>query len=193
AKDLELRRIERARAADGETGPGKGLTVEDVVGHAEHAADLAHLVLEEQPQRLDEPELQRVRKATDVAVALDGDARTLVRDALDDVRVERALHEELGAVDLLGFALEDVDEDAADGLALLLGVRDAGEGVEELVRGVDVDHLEVEVIAEHADHLLALVATQEPVVDEDAGEVVADGLVHEHRRHRGVDAAREAA
>jgi hypothetical protein len=32
-----------------------------------------------------------------------------------------------------------------------------------------------------------------PVIDEDAGELVADRLVDQHRRDRGIDAAREAA
>ncbi len=31
------------------------------------------------------------------------------------------------------------------------------------------------------------------MVDEDAGELVADGLVDQHRGHRGVDAARQSA
>ena len=41
--------------------------------------------------------------------------------------------------------------------------------------------------------LLALVLPQQPVVDEDADELVADRLVHERRGDRGVDAAGEAA
>ena len=39
----------------------------------------------------------------------------------------------------------------------------------------------------------ALVAAQQPVVDEDAGELIADGPVHQGRRHRRVDPAREGA
>ena len=58
-------------------------------------------------QRLDELELQVVRQAADVVVALD------VRGAgaaagLDDVRVQRALHEELDLLALLGALAEDV-------------------------------------------------------------------------------------
>ena len=61
---------------------------------------------------------------------------------LDDVGVERALHEEVDRLpvraglgdDLAGGLLEDPDELAADGLALLLGVGDAGERVEEALR-----------------------------------------------------------
>ena len=42
-------------------------------------------------------------------------------------------------------------------------------------------------------HLLALTLAQQPVVDEDARELVADGTVHEGRGDRGVDAARQTA
>ena len=40
---------------------------------------------------------------------------------------------------------------------------------------------------------VGLVVAQQAVVDEDARQLVADGLVHEQRRDRAVDAARERA
>ena len=51
----------------------------------------------------------------------------------------------------------------------------------------------MEVAAERLDDLLRLVLAQQAVVDEDAGELVADRLVDEQRRDGGVDAARERA
>ena len=56
-----------------------------------------------------------------------------------------------------------------------------------------MDERDVVVAAEQADDLLRLVLPQKPVVDEDAGELVADRLVDQHRRDRGIDAARQAA
>ena len=53
--------------------------------------------------------------------------------------------------------------------------------------------LDAEVAAEGLDDLLALVLAHEAVVDEDAGELVADGLVHQRGGHRRVDAAGQAA
>ena len=47
--------------------------------------------------------------------------------------------------------------------------------------------------AEQLDHLRGLAQPQQSVVDEDAGELLADGLVDQHRRDRGIDAARQAA
>ena len=82
---------------------------------------------------------------------------------------------------------------AADDLALLLGVGDAVELVEEAVGGVD----DLEPDAGGGDvvglDLLALALAQQPVVDEDAGEVVADGPVHERRGDGRVDAAGQPA
>ncbi len=68
-----------------------------------------------------------------------------------------------------------------------------GQRAEEPVRRVD--HLEPDpgrrdvVLLD----LLGLARAQQPVVDEDAGELVADGLVHERRGDRRVDPAGEAA
>jgi hypothetical protein len=67
-------------------------------------------------------------------VRLDGDRRAAGGgDALDHVGVERALGQEVGAADLGLLLLEDLDEEAADGLALRLGVGDAAELAEEEV------------------------------------------------------------
>ena len=57
----------------------------------------------------------------------------------------------------------------------------------------DVDERHAVVAVEGLDHLLGLALAQEAVVDEDAGELVADGLVHEQRRDGAVDSARERA
>ena len=77
-------------------GPGNGWRADDLLGQAELGADRAHLVLEQRAQRLDQRELQVVGQPADVVVALD--VRGAVAAAgLDDVRVERALDQELDA------------------------------------------------------------------------------------------------
>ena len=94
---------------------------------------------------------------------------------------------------LRGLGVEDVDEGGADDLALGLGVGDAGERVEEHRAGVDMDQRDVEVAAEQVDHLPGLAEAEQAGVDEDAGELVADGLVDQQRGDGGIDAAGEAA
>ena len=60
------------------------------------------------------------------------------------------------------------------------------------VRGVHVLELDVEIVAEDALHGLRFVRAQQAVVDEDAGELVADGLVQQRRRDAGIHAAAQA-
>ncbi|MND45787.1 hypothetical protein D3C80_366510 [compost metagenome] len=49
------------------------------------------------------------------------------------------------------------------------------------------------MVAEHADHLLAFTKPHQAMVDVNAGELVADRLMDENSRNRGIDAARECA
>ncbi len=81
----------------------------------------------------------------------------------------------------------------ADGLALLLRVGDARKFAEEARRGVHMDERDVVGAAEQALHLLRLALAQQAVIDEDAGERVADGLVQQDGGDGGIDAAGQAA
>jgi hypothetical protein len=49
------------------------------------------------------------------------------------------------------------------------------------------------VVAEHRDHFLRLAQPHQPVVHEDAGQLVADGLVDQHGGDRRIDPARQPA
>jgi hypothetical protein len=81
------------------------------------------------------------------------------------------------AAKFLALRFERLDEQPADGLALLLGVADAGQRVDERVGCVDVNQRNVEMAAEQRDDLAALVEPHQAVVDEDAGQLVADRFV----------------
>src|SRR3546814_3093215 len=107
--------------------------------------------------------------AAHVVVRLDGDAGAAGEgDRLDDVGIERALRQEIRTTDLRRLLLEDVDEGAADDLALALGIVDALQLAEEELAGVAVHQRDVVVMAEQLDHLPGLVLAQQAVVDEDA-------------------------
>ena len=201
AQDVEALAGDLADDPDAEAGAGERVPPDDLGRQAELLADQADLVLEQRAQRLDQLELEVVGQAADVVVGLDvGGAGAAA--GLDDVGVERALHEEADLLaaasarvaDDLGLGgLEDPDELAADDLALLLGVADPGERVEEALLGVDDVQVDAGGGHEVALDLLGLALAQQPVVDEDAGEPVADRALHEGRGDRGVDAAGEAA
>src|SRR6478735_10819881 len=155
AQDVEALPGDLTDDPDAQAGTGERLSPHDLRWQTELLADQPDLVLEEGAQRLDELELEVVGKAADVVVGLDvGGARSPTR--LDDVGVERALDEEgdllaalAGHRTLLDLraehgglgGLEGADELAADDLALLLGVGDPGERLEELLLGIDHDQL----------------------------------------------------
>ena len=64
---------------------------------------------------------------------------------------------------------------------------------EEPVGRLHVDQVHVELAPERLLHLLGLARAHEPGVDEDTGELVADGPVDERGGHRRVDPARQGA
>ena len=191
-EDLEPLAIDLADDAYGEAGAGERVAPHDLLGEPELLADTPHLVLEQLPQRLDELHRHVFWQAADIVVRLDPRRDARLAAGLDHVGVEGSLDEEAHVAESRGLLLEDADEILADPPSLLLRVADALEAGEEPVGGVDVDELDVEMVAERLDDPRRLVLAQEAVVDEDAGQLVADRPVHEQRRHRRVDAAREA-
>src|SRR3954454_17354184 len=112
------------------------------------------------------------------------DGGTVPTARLDHVGVERALHEVLDVLDLRRLLLEHADELGADDLALRLRIGLALQTLEQTVLRIDCDERHLVVVAERGDHLVALVLAHQPVVDEHAGDLVADRLVHEQRCHR---------
>ena len=170
------------------------MAADEAGGQAKLVPKRAHFVLEEFAQRFDQFQTHLLRQTADVVVAFDRNARPAAEGhALDHVRIKRALGEEIGIVDLTRVFLEHVDEKLADGLALLLGVRDALELAKEQIAFIRMDQLHVVMVAEHRDHFLGLVEAEQAVIHEHAGQLVANRLVQQNRRHGRVDAAGEAA
>jgi hypothetical protein len=127
-------------------------------------------------------------------VGLDtGGGRTLGSRALDHVRIDGALGQEVELAQLSGLLLEDADESVADDATLLLGLGNTFQSGEETIRGIDRHQVHVNVAAECVHHFPGLILAQEAVVDKEAGQVVPDGAVDKGRCHRGIDPAAEAA
>ena len=77
---------------------------------------------------------------------LDGDRWAAgERDALDHIRIERALRQELGAAELFRFRFKDIDEELANRLALLFRIADTGQRGQELLRCINVDERNIVV------------------------------------------------
>ena len=119
---------------------------------------------------------------------------TLGRRRLDDVGVERSLHQESHLpFDVRGGVFEYVDERMADPAPLFLGILDVLQLPEEAMRRIDDPEVHAKVRAERLLDLLALAAAQKTVIHEDAGQPIADGPVHQRRRYGGIDPSGETA
>ena len=92
-----------------------------------------------------------------------------------------------------GHLFEHSDERLTDDLALLLRVGHAGEQLEEAIAFLHVHEVDLELAPERLLDLLGFPEAKEPGVDEHAGELVADGAVHERRGDGRVDATRQTA
>ena len=113
--------------------------------------------------------------------------------ALDHVGIERALGEEPGVFDLRRLVGKALDEGMADAAALFLRIDHAGQRRQKLVFRLDHVQVGLEVIAELPDDRFLFVLAQQAVVDEDAGELRADGLGQQRGDDRRIDAARQSA
>src|SRR5690554_224135 len=194
AENIEFFALDGSRRTHAKAGAGERLPENEFSRHAKLEAHGADLVLEEQPKRLDELEIHAFGKAAHVVMTLnDALFPAAERDALDDVGINRALNEEAGAFDPSGLALKDLDEEPPDDLSLHLGIRHACELMKKLFRCVDVDEVDVEMIAELLDDFLRLAFTEEAVVDEDARQTIADGAMDEFGGDARIHPTREGA
>ena len=128
----------------------------------------------------------RVRQAADVVVRLDHLRAVAGRAALDHVRVERALGEELDRPSFFASSSNTRDELVADDLALPLGVRRRRRAARGSARArpprISVDAELRRQFARTPPR--ASPCAQQPVVHEHAGQPVADRAVDAARRPR---------
>ncbi len=74
-----------------------------------------------------------------------------------------------------------VDEQPADDLALLLGIDDAGQGVQKPFLSIDPDHPHAQMLTEGGHHLIAFMQAQQAGIDEHAGQLRANRPVQQGR------------
>ena len=102
-------------------GPGNGWRNDLFARQAHLKAELAHFVLEELAQRLEQRQMQCLGQPADIVMRLDRVRLVAFRGGrLDDVGIDRALREPADLAQLRRFALEHVDEQPTDDLALAL-------------------------------------------------------------------------
>ena len=79
-----------------------------------------------------------------------------------------------------------------DDLALGFRIGHAFQSTEETGFGIDSDDLHAKILGEDLHDLIAFMMAQQAVVDEHAGQLVADRLVQHRGDHRGIDTAGQA-
>ncbi len=164
--------------AHAQARPREGMAVDHIVRQAELQTDFSHFVFEQLTQRFHQLHFHGFRQAAHIVVGFDHVSLAGFGGCgFNHIRIDGALGQPIDVFEFGGFIIEHIDEGVADDLALGFGVVHAVELAEELVFGVDADHLHAHVTGEHFHDLVAFVFAQQAVVDEHAGELVADGFV----------------
>ena len=167
----------------------KGVSVHHLGRQAEFDTDAPDFIFEKLAQRLNQLQIHVGGQTTHVVVALD-DMRLagLAAGRLDDIRIDRALRQELDAItgictvsaltgQLLRLFIEDLDEETSDDLALGLRVRNAFELAKETLSGINPDHAHTEVARKNIHHGIAFAISEQTVINEYAHKLIANRLV----------------
>ena len=107
---------------------------------------------------------------------------TFNRYRLDHIWIECALSEESVVALLFKFfdlLVENFDKAIADDLTLFLRIGDSFEAIKEEFRFLSNTDVEVEVIAVKLLDLFSLMETEQSIIDEDTGQLPADGSVNQ--------------
>ncbi len=173
-------------------GPRERLAPDDLVGQAELLADPPHLVLEQPAQRLAQLEVHVLGQAADVVVRLDLGRR--LRARLDHVGVERALDEEAGVRRSLRDSSSNTRMNVSPmRMRFVSGSVTPASCARKRSEASTCTSGTWKWSPNVSTTCSASPCAQQAVVDEHAGQLLADGAVHEQRGHGGVDAAGEAA
>src|SRR5690606_6619261 len=182
AQNLEFLACNTARAADSETRSRERMATDEAIRQAEFLAEQAYLVLEQFTQWFDELHLHALRQTTDIVVRLDRDRRTAgKRNAFDNIRIERALHEEICAAELLGFFLEHFDKEATNCLARLFRIGFAFQLTDETISSINENEWQVVMFAKHFNNLASFVFTHQPVINQNTGQLITNSFMREKR------------
>ena len=195
--DCHLLRGHFTDDADAKTGAGERLTADQIFGQAQLTASLTHLVFEQVAQRLHQLlEVHGVGQTANVVVALDNSGLT-AQTALNDIRVNGTLCQEIHLADLLGLLFKHTDELFADDLALALRLGDTSQFCKVAFAGIHTDKVDIKAVgiarAEYRADLFLLVLTQQTVIHEHAGQLLADGLSQHSCQNGGIHAAGQGA
>ena len=136
--DPHFLRRDLADNADAEPWARERLAIHEIIRDAKFAPRRAHFVLKEKPQRFDNLlKVHMVGQTADIMMRLND--RRLPETALNHVRIDRSLYEEVYRADFMRRFFKHADKFRADDLALLLGLRNTFELFIEPLLRIDAD------------------------------------------------------
>ena len=166
------------------------MSIYKIFRNAELQAGFADLIFKQETEGLyDFLEIYMVRKTAYIVVGLDD--RTLAKTALDHIRVDGTLHQEVYGADLLCLFLKNANKLFADNLTFLFGFSDTCKLLIEALLGIDADKVKVigTIGAKDRFYLIAFVLAEKAVIYEDTSKLLAHCLGHQDCCHRGIHAA----
>src|SRR5512133_764406 len=121
-------------------------------------------------------------------MGFDSGRRTLHRYRFDHIRVDGSLGQPVYAFDLTCFRLKNIDEYLSDDLPFLFRIGYSIEGVEEQLRCIYALYIQVHVPVGIED-ILKFIFSEKSVIDENAMQVGANGIVQQYPGNGRVDTA----
>ena len=109
----------------------------------------------------------------------------------DHVGIEGSLGQIVEGSEALGLFLEHPNKLVTDAAAFFLGIGDAIELFQEALAGIDVFHVNMELLGKQLHQSFRFVLAHEPLIDEHTGDPIADRLVKQERQRRRIDTSRQ--
>src|SRR5581483_2830749 len=164
----------------------------NLAGEAQFQAQLANLVLEQTLERLNQFEPHFFWQSPNVMMALDH-GRRVAGDGhgFDYVGIQGALRQKSGLAGAFGGCLEYFNEGGANDFAFAFRLGHTFEAPQEQARGLLVLKLHAKVAPKDLPHDRGFPAAQQAIIDENTGQLLADGLVQQRRRHARINTAAE--
>ena len=170
------------------------MSPDKLLWQTEGEAELSDFIFEEVPQRFDQFKLQVFGQATHIMVQFDRRRGPVSSSpTFDDVGIECALSKKVRTFNLGGLIRKTVDEGAADTAAFFLRVSHAGKHVKKPILSWYDMQVCLEVVSEFLNDGSRLVFPEQAIVDQDAGELIANCPADESGHNGRINAAREAA
>ena len=182
-----------AQNPNAQTWSRERMSVYHFVRQSQGDTEFAHFVFEQFTQWLQQFQVHIIRQTADVVVRFDV-VRAFFRTVFtacgfDHVGVNRALRQPFGAGEFVRFSVEYFDEFLTDDFALGFGVGHACKFAHEIVHRIDANHFDAQMVGKHIHHHIAFVQAQQTVINEYAGELVANCAVNQRGSDGGVHAA----